>query len=197
MFQLLELTVCPYDIKARKFSHQYFLNSFTYKNQALCCFILCEFETPVIKTKAKCMHVHLLNHVRLFGDAMDCSLPGSSLYRISQVRMLEWVAISFSRESSQPSDQTHDSWIGRQILLPLSHQWNPKTKYFLFKFFNMYVCICLCQVLVAACGVLSWGLQTLSYGMWDPIPKPGIKPSSLALGVLRFSHWTTREVLPF
>ena len=33
MFQLLELTVCPYDKKARKFSHQYFLNSFTYKNQ--------------------------------------------------------------------------------------------------------------------------------------------------------------------
>ena len=68
------------------------------------------------------MHAYLLSHVRLFGDHMDCSLPGSSLYRISQVRMLEWVAISFSRESSQPSDQTHDYCIGRQILLPLSHQ---------------------------------------------------------------------------
>ena len=118
MFQLLELTVCPYDIKARKFSHQYFLNSFTYKNQALCCFILCEFETPVIKTKAKCMHVHLLNHVRLFGDAMDCSLPGSSVHGISQARLLEWVAISFSRGSSGSRDQTLVSCIDRWILYP-------------------------------------------------------------------------------
>ena len=37
---------------------------------------------------------------------MDCSPPGSSVLVISQVRILEWVAISFSRESSQPRDQT-------------------------------------------------------------------------------------------
>ena len=35
-------------------------------------------------------------------DPMDCSLPGSSVHRILQARILEWVAISFSRESSQP-----------------------------------------------------------------------------------------------
>ena len=34
-------------------------------------------------------------------DPMDCSLPGSSVYGISQARILEWVAISSSRESSQ------------------------------------------------------------------------------------------------
>ena len=33
-------------------------------------------------------------------DPMDCSPPGSSLHEILQVRMLEWVAISFSRGSS-------------------------------------------------------------------------------------------------
>ena len=33
-------------------------------------------------------------------DTMDCSLPGFSLHGISQARILEWVAISFSRESS-------------------------------------------------------------------------------------------------
>ena len=33
---------------------------------------------------------------------MDCSLPGSSVRGISQARILEWVAISFSRGSSQP-----------------------------------------------------------------------------------------------
>ena len=31
-------------------------------------------------------------------DAMDCSLPGSSVHGIFQARVLEWVAISFSKE---------------------------------------------------------------------------------------------------
>ena len=38
---------------------------------------------------------------------MDCSLPVSSVYGILQARILEWVAISSSRGSSQPRDQTH------------------------------------------------------------------------------------------
>jgi len=37
---------------------------------------------------------------------MDCSPPGSSVHGISQARILEWVAISFSRGSSQHRDQT-------------------------------------------------------------------------------------------
>ena len=37
---------------------------------------------------------------------MDCSPPGSSVHEIFQTRILEWVAISFSRGSSQPRDQT-------------------------------------------------------------------------------------------
>ena len=37
---------------------------------------------------------------------MDCSLPGSSVHGIFQVRVWEWVAISFSRGSSQPRGQT-------------------------------------------------------------------------------------------
>ena len=52
-------------------------------------------------------------------DSMDCSSPGSSVHEISQARILEWVAIPFSRRSSQPRDQTHVfciSCIGRQIL---------------------------------------------------------------------------------
>ena len=42
---------------------------------------------------------------------MDCSLPGSSLHGILQARVLEWVAISSSRGSSQPRDQTRVSHI--------------------------------------------------------------------------------------
>ena len=37
---------------------------------------------------------------------MDCSPPGSSVHGIFQARGLEWVAISFSRGSSQPRDRT-------------------------------------------------------------------------------------------
>ena len=44
-------------------------------------------------------------------DPMDCSLSGSSVYGILQARILEWVAISFSRGSSQPRDQTQVSHI--------------------------------------------------------------------------------------
>ena len=41
-----------------------------------------------------------------FCDPMDRSLPGSFVHGISQARILEWVAIPFSGESSQPRDQT-------------------------------------------------------------------------------------------
>ena len=42
---------------------------------------------------------------------MDCNLPGSSVRGILQARILEWVAIPFSRGSSQSKDQTQVSCI--------------------------------------------------------------------------------------
>ena len=54
-------------------------------------------------------------------DPIDCSLPASSVHGIFQSRVMEWVAISFSRGSSWPRDQTQviciagrffTSWIG-------------------------------------------------------------------------------------
>ena len=39
-------------------------------------------------------------------DLVYCSLPGSSVHGILQARILEWVAIFFSRRSSQPKDWT-------------------------------------------------------------------------------------------
>ena len=49
---------------------------------------------------------------------MDCSLPDSSVHGILQARILEWVAISFSRGSSQPRDRTQVSWIsGRHFTI--------------------------------------------------------------------------------
>ena len=52
-------------------------------------------------------------------NPMNCSLPGSSVHGMFQARILEWVAISSSRGTSQPRDQTHISCIsciGKWIL---------------------------------------------------------------------------------
>ena len=49
-------------------------------------------------------------------DPMDCSPPGSSVHGIFHARILEWVAISFCRESSRPRDQT---------LVFCTHRWIP------------------------------------------------------------------------
>ena len=45
-------------------------------------------------------------------DPMDCSLSGSSVHGIFHARVLEWVAISFSRGSSRPRDRT---WVSRIV----------------------------------------------------------------------------------
>ena len=56
-------------------------------------------------------------------DHMDRSPPGSSVHGIFQARILQWVAMSYSKVSSQPRDQScisYVSCIGRQILYHVS-----------------------------------------------------------------------------
>ena len=60
-----------------------------------------------------------------FCDLLDCTLPSSSVPEILQARMLEWVAIRFSRGSSQPRDLTPSLLHCWQILYYLSHQRSP------------------------------------------------------------------------
>ena len=50
------------------------------------------------------------SHVQLC-NPVDCSSPYPSVHGISQARILEWAAISFSPGSSWPRDQTHISYI--------------------------------------------------------------------------------------
>ena len=56
------------------------------------------------------------SRVWLFCKPMDCSLPGSSVHGVSQARVLERVAIFFSKGSSLTRDQTPISCIGRRTL---------------------------------------------------------------------------------
>ena len=58
-------------------------------------------------------------------DPKDHSLSSSSVHGILQARILEWIAIPFSRGSSPPKDQTLHC---RQIFLPSEPPGRPKTK---------------------------------------------------------------------
>ena len=69
------------------------------------------------RLSSACTHiwskVKSLSRVRLC-DPMDCSLQGSSVHGVFQARVLDWVAISFSRGSSQLRDRTWVSHIARR-----------------------------------------------------------------------------------
>ena len=74
------------------------------------------------------LHVLSLGHVLTLCDPMDCHPPGSSVPGIFQARIPEWVAISYSRGSSQHRNHTHISrvcCIGRQIPCPWHHLGSP------------------------------------------------------------------------
>ena len=65
-------------------------------------------------------------------NPMDCSLPGSSVHGIFQARILEWVAISFSRGSSWSRDQAWVSCVGRWIL----YHWDTREALIINKYLN-------------------------------------------------------------
>ena len=66
------------------------------------------WATREAQRQMKWSEVKVAQSCLILCDHMDCSLPGSSVHRILQVRILEWVPISFSRGSSQPRDWTLD-----------------------------------------------------------------------------------------
>ena len=69
-----------------------------------------------------CVYVHACSVALLcltLWNPMNCSLQGSSVHGVFRTRILEWVAVSYSRQSSRPRDWTHVSCvscIGRWIL---------------------------------------------------------------------------------
>ena len=88
---------------------------------------------------------------------INCRPPGSSVSGISQARMLEWVAISFSRGSSQPRDRTCVSWvscIGRWVLhhygslfnihqYPISLSNCPITRFLIYSIYHNWLIVSL------------------------------------------------------
>ena len=72
----------------------------------------------------KCMHVLAVQSYPTLCNPMDSNLPGFSVDGIFQAGLLAWIAISFSRGSSQPRDRTWVSCIA-DISYQLSHQFSP------------------------------------------------------------------------
>ena len=58
-------------------------------------------------------------------DPMDCSLPGVFVHRILQARILEWVAIPFSRDPPDPEIEPGSPALQADTLLP-EPPWKPK-----------------------------------------------------------------------
>ena len=82
-------------------------------------------ETKLIWARQSYWWWWLFGHsefIQLFCDPMDCSPSGSSVYGISQARILEWVAISFSKGSSLPRDWTWVSCIAGLFLLVMDRE---------------------------------------------------------------------------
>ena len=87
--------------------------------------------SPVALCACQCCCCVVLSRVWLFSTPWTAACPGSSVHGISQARILEWVAISYSRGSSWPRDEIHVSditGIGKWIFFffsPLRHLGSP------------------------------------------------------------------------
>ena len=88
--------------------------------------LLCPWDSPGENTAVGCHDQKVLILVQsevaqsclTLCDPMDYNLPGSSIHRVFQARVLEWVAISFSSGSSQPRNRTRVSCIaGRRFTI--------------------------------------------------------------------------------
>ena len=87
-------------------------------------------------------------------DPVDCSPPGSCIHGNLQARILEWVAISFSRGSSRPRDRTQDSCItGRCFNLWATREahFNLCTAHYLFK--QLFMIIAKISALLPFCFI--------------------------------------------
>ena len=91
----------------------------------------------MFKLPHSCTHLTLLSEVTqsylTLCDPMDYSLSGSSIHGIFQARLLQWVAISFSRGSSWPRDWTQVSCIVGRRFYHLSHQEVPHSSKVILK----------------------------------------------------------------
>ena len=101
---------CPWDSLGRNTGvdwHALLQGIFPTQGSNPCLLCLLHWQAgslPLVPLVGKWNKVKLLSCVRLFVTPWTVALPGSSVHGISQARVLEWVAISFSRGSSWSRD---------------------------------------------------------------------------------------------
>ena len=86
----------------------------TRKGNFVHCWWECKTEEPLWKTVLRFTRNDLCQPLS-FCDPMNCNLPGISVHGILQARTLEWVAISSSKGSYSPRDQTQISCIAGRV----------------------------------------------------------------------------------
>ena len=98
-------------------------------------------------------------------------LPDSSVYGILKTRILEWIAISFSRGSSPPRDRTWVSWIAGRFFSVWVTREAPNLVYLFFQKYVFIYFIWPLWVLIVELRIFH-----LSCSMWYLVPWPGIEP---------------------
>ena len=93
------------------------------------CMLQLKILCAAMKTEDPTCHQDLVQPN--YGDPMDCSLPGSSVHGIFQAKVLEWVAISFSRGSSWPraasiANRRFTTWATREAQINIKKNKNKK-----------------------------------------------------------------------
>ena len=115
---------------------------------------------------------------------MDCSPPGSSLHGIFQARVLEWIAISFSKGSSWTRDRTWVSCIAGWCFTSWATRESPKEQW-KWKWSHVLLFATPWAVAYQAPPSMEFSRQEYWSGLLFPspgdLPDPGIKPRSPAL----------------
>ena len=117
--------------------------------------------------------VQLLSHVQVFVTPWAVA-RGSSVHGISQARILEWIAISFSRRSSWPRDRTHISCVSCSAggLFTTSTTWEERT-WKSSPHQNQAYCHSSCQLTASPPKkCLNWTLYTLTTLQSNPWTSP-------------------------
>ena len=122
-----------------------------------------EYELQSMKSRAVLSRSVLSDFLWPHGLYVDQQAPLSM--GILQTRILEWVAVSSSRRSSQPRDQTQGFTLCRQILYHLSYQGSPR--------------------------ILEWVAYPSSRGSSQPRNWTGVS----CIAGRFFTSWATREAL--
>ena len=118
---------------------------------------------------------------------MDCSPPGSSVHEIFQARILEWVAISLSRESSRPrvsctAGRFFINWAAREAI---------------YMYMYMYKYIYICSKLVTTINLVNFHHHM--YVLWWELLKTNLSKYQIYNTVLltmvtHAAHYISRTI---